>query len=344
LSPDVSVVPTSRIAGIRAVRALLQPGMKVALSTHINADGDGCGSEVGMALLLTELGLDVRIVNPTPWPAMYEFLLGTVRNATPMGAAALADIDLFMVLDINDVRRLGTLADTVRRLKVPIGVIDHHAAGDEPIGTVCFADKSACATAELVFDFAKTIGLSITEPVARALYCAILTDTGGFRFSNTSPRCHAVAAELLAAGVDAEEMYRRIYAQVSLGRLRLLRDALDTLEVDPTYPLAWISVAANALEHYGVTNEELDGIVEHPRSIAGTKLAVFFRDLGHDKVKISFRSTGNVDVAEFARQYGGGGHARASGALLTGNMTAVQDRVLGDARAYLAARAAEPAG
>jgi phosphoesterase RecJ-like protein len=339
LTPDVSVVPTSRVAAIRALREMLRPGMKVALSTHINADGDGCGSEVGMAYLLAELGVQVRIVNPTPWPAMYNFLLGPgVTNATSRGAAALADIDLLLVLDINDVRRLGVLADSVRALKVPIAVIDHHTAGDEPVGSVCVADKTACATAELVFDFARVTDLTITPAVAQALYCAILTDTGGFRFSNTSPRCHAVAAELLAAGVDPEEMYRRIYAQVSVGRLRLLRDALGTLEVDPEYPLAWISVEADALERYGVTNEELDGIVEHPRSLAGTQLALFFRDLGHGKVKISFRSTGSVDVAEFARQYGGGGHAKASGALLQGTMAEVKARVLGDAKAYLAGR------
>ncbi|MEP6763928.1 MAG: bifunctional oligoribonuclease/PAP phosphatase NrnA, partial [Gemmatimonadaceae bacterium] len=336
---EQSTVVAARAQQIHALGELLRPGLRVALSTHINADGDGCGSEAGLAHLLTQMGMHVRIVNPTPWPAMYEFLLRPdFEDATPRGAAALADIDLLIVLDINDVRRLGNLADAVRALKVPIGVIDHHIAGDEPVGSVTFADTTACATGELIFDFASTLGLSITPDVAQALYCAILTDTGGFRFSNTSPRCHSVAAALLAAGVDAEEMYRRIYAQVSLGRLQLLRDALGTLEVDPKYPLAWISVEANALEKYGVTNEELDGIVEHPRSIAGTQLALFFRDLGHGKVKISFRSTGTVDVARFARTYGGGGHARASGALLTGTMQEVQARVLADARAFLAER------
>ncbi|MGV3709007.1 MAG: DHH family phosphoesterase, partial [Gemmatimonas sp.] len=250
-------------------------------------------------------------------------------------AEALRDIDLLLVLDINDVRRLGSLADTVRALKVPIAVIDHHTAGDEPIGSVCMADTKACATAELVYDFAHVLHLDITPQIAQALYVAILTDTGGFRFSNTSPRCHTVAAALLSAGVDPEETYRRIYAQVSVGKLRLLRDALGTLEVDENLPLAWISVEAGAVEKYGVTNEELDGIVEHPRSLAGTQLAVFFRDLGHGKVKISFRSTGSVDVAKFARTYGGGGHAKASGAMLSGTMNEVREKVLSDARAYL---------
>ena len=171
--------------------------------------------------------------------------------------------------------------------------------------------------------------------MAQSLYAAILTDTGSFRFSNTSPRAHSIAAALLAAGVNPEEMYRRIYAQVSVGRLQLLREALATLHADPEIGLSYISVAAGAMERFDITSEELDGIVEHPRSIAGTRMAMFFRDLGHGKVKVSFRSTGSVDVQQFARRYGGGGHAKASGALLTGHLTEVQEQVVADARAYL---------
>ena len=163
----------------------------------------------------------------------------------------------------------------------------------------------------------------------------MLTDTGGFRFSNTSPRCHAVAAQLLAAGVDPEEMYRRIYAQVSVGRLRLLRDALDSLEVDATHGLAWITLPAGVLELYDVRGEELDGFSEYPRSVAGTKMALFFRDLGHGQVKVSFRSTAGVDVNKFARQFAGGGHERAAGAMIAGNLEEVRDRVVEAARAFV---------
>jgi phosphoesterase RecJ-like protein len=335
---DLLTPPPARVAAIRAIEALLRPGMTVALATHINADGDGCGSEAALARLLAQRGVRARIVNPTPWPALFEFLLGPdVEDASARGAAALAGIDLLVVLDINDVRRLGTLADTVRGLSVPVAVIDHHVAGDEPIGTVALADTAACATGELVFDVATTLGLAVTPAIAQALYAALLTDTGSFRFSNTTPRCHAIAARLLAAGVEPEEMYRRIYAQVSLGRMQLLREALDSLEVDTPLGMAWISVEAGATERYQVTSEELDGIVEHPRSIVGTRLALFFRDLGHGKVKVSFRSTGVVDVQQLARTYGGGGHAKASGALITGTMADVRTLVLDDARAYLRA-------
>jgi phosphoesterase RecJ-like protein len=179
------------------------------------------------------------------------------------------------------------------------------------------------------------LGAEITEPVATALYAALLTDTGGFRFSNTSPRCHAVAAQLLAAGVDPEEMYRRIYASVPAGKLRLLRDALATLDVDEALGLSWISVPAGALEAHGLQSEDLDGIVEHPRSIAGTRLALFFRDLGHGKVKVSFRSTGDVDVNQLARRFGGGGHVRASGALVAGSLDEVRERVVAASREWL---------
>ena len=227
-----------------------------------------------LARLLRQLGIESRIVNPTPWPATFSFLLGDdLVDHTAKGAAALTPLDALIVLDVSDVKRLGALADTVRKLDVPRLVIDHHIASDEPAGDVMVSDTTACATGELVFDFASVLGLELTEPIATALYCAILTDTGGFRFSNTTPRAHAIAGQLLAAGVDPEEMYRRIYASVSPGRLALLRDALSTLEVDRDYGIAWISVPADALDRYDVSSEDLEGIVEHPRSISGTRLA-----------------------------------------------------------------------
>jgi phosphoesterase RecJ-like protein len=337
-SLDLLKVPASRRDAIHRIAAELGPGTSVALSTHVNADGDGCGSETALARLLAQRDVTVRIVNPTPWPSMFEFLLGDdVRDRSDDGPAALRGIDALVVMDISDVSRLGGLAETVRSLRVPKLVIDHHIASDEPAGGVIFADQSACATGELVYDFARELGLQIDERIAVSLYTALLTDTGGFRFSNTSPRCHAIAGQLLAAGVDPEEMYRRVYASVPLGRLRMLRDALGTLEVDPELGLAWLSVPAEAMEQYGLRSEDLDGVVEHARSIEGTRLALFFRDLGYGKVKVSFRSTGEVDVNRFARNFGGGGHARAAGALIPGSLDDVRRRVIDEARAFLAA-------
>ncbi len=333
---DPIIVPAARRAAIERLAAELKPGQTIALSTHINADGDGCGSETALARLLAQMGMKAHIVNATPWPEMYTFLLGDdVCDRSPEGARALENVDRLIVLDISDVKRLGSLASAVRALKVAPLVIDHHLPGEEPPGTIYVSDTTACATGELVYDFAATLGLEITPAIAAALYVAIVTDTGGFRFSNTSPRAHAIAARLLAAGVDPEEMYRRIYASVPRGRLALLRDALDTLEVDDAKGLAWVSIAAGALEKYGVSSEDLDGIAEYPRSVKGVRLAILFRDLGHGKVKISFRSVGGVDSNALAKQFGGGGHARASGALVSGSVEDVRAKVLAAAREML---------
>ena len=333
---DFFRISEQRREGIRRIATEFQPGRRIALSTHINADGDGCGSETALARMLAQRGMAVHIVNPTPWPDLFDFLLADdVEDRTADGADALKGIDLLIVMDISDVRRLGGLADTVRHLQVPRVVIDHHIASDDKAGDIVFTDTTACATGELVYDLACELGFEMTPRIARSLYSAILTDTGSFRFSNTTPRSHAVAADLLAAGVDPEELYQRVYAAAPAGRVRLLAEVLQTLGVDEGKGLAWLSMRAGAMEHFKVRQEDLDGIVEHARAIAGTRMAVFFRDLGHAKVKVSFRSTGGVDVNAFARKFGGGGHARASGALIAGSLDDVRERVLAEARGVL---------
>jgi bifunctional oligoribonuclease and PAP phosphatase NrnA len=336
MTTDLLSVPPNRRAAIEQIAAELTPGRTVAISTHLNADGDGCGSESALARLLAAQGLTPWIVNPTPWPDMFDFLLGgDVDDQTSRGSKALRDIDLLIVLDISDVKRLGNLTESVRALTIPKLVIDHHEPSSDPAGSFVVSDTSACATAELVYDLAVVLGWEITSAVARSLYTGMLTDTGGFRFSNTSPRCLSVAGQLLACGVDPEEMYTRIYASAPAGRVRLMAEVLGTLQVDEAHGLSWLTMGADALEKHGVKAEDLDGIVEHARSIAGTRMALFFRDLGHGKVKVSFRSVGGTDVNAFARRFGGGGHAKAAGAMLPGTLDQVRDLVVEAARAML---------
>jgi phosphoesterase RecJ-like protein len=336
MSADPLLIPPARRTAIEALVPELLAARRVALSTHINSDGDGCGSESALALLLAQKGIDVRVVNPTPWPAMFGYLLDAgVRDESPRGASALREVDRLVVLDISDVRRLGVLADAVRALPNPPLVIDHHQPGEQPPGTVCVTDTAACATAELIYDLAIVAGLEITPAIATAIYTALLTDTGGFRFSNTSARCLAVASRMIAAGVEPETMYRRIYASVPVGRIRLLSEALRTIEVDSAIGLATIELEAGLMERHNVIPEDLDGVAEYPRSIEGTRLALLFRDLGHGKVKVSFRSIGTVDANAIARRFGGGGHVKAAGALIDGSMTEVKAKVLAVARELL---------
>jgi bifunctional oligoribonuclease and PAP phosphatase NrnA len=328
-------IPRARTDAIRRIADALKGVTTVAVTTHINADGDAAGSVAAMARLLPQLGLKPIIVNPTPWPAVFAFLKNGLDDRTSGGAEALRSAGALISLDVSDVKRLGSLSGAARALPGSRIVIDHHVPTEEPAGDIVLADTAACATGELLYDFAVTLKLTIDQPVAEALYTAILTDTGGFRYSNTSPRAHAIAAQLIDCGVDPELTFRRIYASLSPGRLQLLRDALDTLGVDSKFGLAWVSVSNEAMDRYGVSSDDLDGIVEHPRSVAGTRVALFFRDLGYGKVKVSFRSTGDVDVNALARQFGGGGHEKASGALITGNIDDVRDRVVKAARDFM---------
>jgi phosphoesterase RecJ-like protein len=328
-------IPSARRDAIERIAAALKGVAAVAVTTHINADGDAAGSVAAMARLLPQIGPKPIIVNPTPWPAVFAFLKKGLDDRTGSGAEALRSAGALIALDVSDIRRLGSLTTAARALPGARIVIDHHVPTDEPAGDVVLADTSACATGELLYDLAVVLDLEIDVAIAEALYTAILTDTGGFRYSNTTPRAHAIAAQLVACGVDPELTYRRIYASLSPGRLQLLRDALDTLGVDPAFGLAWVSVTNEAMDRYGVSSDDLDGIVEHPRSVAGTRVALFFRDLGYGKVKVSFRSTGDVDVNALARQFGGGGHEKASGALITGTLDDVRDRVVTAARDFM---------
>jgi phosphoesterase RecJ-like protein len=326
-----------KIARAQEFAAALKPGQRVCITTHVNPDGDGLGSEVGLVHLLRAQGIDAVITNPSPTPPRFSFLFDDLPGAdrSPEAVKELRRADLIIVLDISDLTRLGMLVETVRDSGVPVACIDHHVSvGVLPDGPR-YVDPGAAATGELIFEVARANEWPITQAAARGLYVAILTDTGGFRFSNTRPRTLRVAADLLEAGVDAEEIYLEVYAKAPEGRPRLFAEALQTLVVEQEYGLAWVTVPPGAIERLKVSSDDLDGVVEFPRSIEGIRMALLFREISQGRVKVSLRSVGNVDVAAFAKPYGGGGHTKAAGLSLVGSMAEVQRIVLEAAREYL---------
>jgi phosphoesterase RecJ-like protein len=187
----------------------------------------------------------------------------------------------------------------------------------------------------LVFEIAVACGWEVDQATAKALYIALMTDTGGFRFSNTHPRTLRIGADLLERGLNPEQIYSQVYASVPEGQPRLFGEALQTLVVEPDLGLAWITVPPGALERLKLTADDLDGVVEFPRSIAGVRMALMFREIQRGRVKVSLRSVGDVDVAEFARHFGGGGHKKASGLSVEGSLAEAQTVVLTAAREYL---------
>ncbi|HYK11506.1 MAG TPA: bifunctional oligoribonuclease/PAP phosphatase NrnA [Gemmatimonadales bacterium] len=331
-------VPTERAAAAKQIARLFSPNTRVVLTTHVNSDGDGLGSEVGLWHLLHNRGCQVLITNPTPIPDRLKFLVPEGADASDRAAKEIARANAIVVLDISDLGRLGDLSTAVRESGAPVACIDHHVSpGSLPDGPRLVASE-ATATAELVHDLAVALGWEIPTEAARALYVGLLTDTGGFRFSNTTPRCLQVASSLLERGIDPESIYEQVYASAPEGRVRLLAEVLSTLVVEPELGLAWVTVPPGAIEKFGATADDLDGIVEHPRSIAGVRMALLFRQIAGGKVKVSFRSMGSVDVAALAHQFGGGGHAKASGASVEGPLADAQTRVLEAARRHLNGR------
>jgi phosphoesterase RecJ-like protein len=326
-----------KTAAAREFAAGLPAGARLVLTTHVNPDGDGLGSEAGLAHLLRGAGFTVTVANPNRTPPRFGFLFEELAGVD-RSAEAVKEIrraDAVIVLDISDLGRLGMLGDVVRDRGVPVLCVDHHVSGGDLPPGPRYVDPGAAATGELVWELAQANGWPLTREAARALYVAILTDTGGFRFSNTHPRTLRIAAELLETGIDPERIYLDVYANAPEGRVRLLAEALDTLVVEPEAGLAWLTVPPGALDRHGVSADDLDGVIEHARSIAGVRLALLFREIAGGRIKVSLRSVGEVDVASFARRYGGGGHTKAAGVSFEGALGEVQDTLLAEARAWL---------
>lgn len=326
----ILAVPEPRREPLREVLRRIEAVDDIALTTHVNADGDGAGSEAALAGWLRQQGKRVAITNPTVFPDRFRFLLPDGVEVPEPGTALdsrAKSAGLLVVLDTGEADRIGRVARCLREDAVV--VIDHHPPSSESIPGPGVRDPTACATGELIFDLFSLAGAERwTEPMVQGLYAAIETDTGSFRFSNTTSRTHAIAADLIRRGLDPEASYRRLHATVPLRRITILRQALEGLEVDPELPITWITIPKEVTHEMDAGADDLDGVAEYARNIEGTEVALLFRQTLEGGTKVSFRSNGEVDVNAIARQFGGGGHVKAAGALIGGPLESTQPRVL----------------
>jgi phosphoesterase RecJ-like protein len=317
-----------RRALARAVAEALAAARRVTVSTHVNADGDGAGCQAALAHALRRRGAHVALVNPTPYPESFAFLVPEgvpCRGPGPEAARALAEADLQIVVDTSEPARLGPLApgfDPERTL-----LIDHHPVGQRRLeARHRYVEPAACATGELVYDVLCAGGVPLDREIATALYVAVATDTGSFRYSNTTPRAHRLAAAFLECGVEPEAIHRRLYATVQPNQLEILRAALESLQRDPEMPVTWLRLPHARIGRYGEL-DDWEPIIDPARNLAGTEVAVFLRELGDGTVKVSLRSNGRTDVAGVAHALGGGGHDKAAGAVVEGSLDEVAARI-----------------
>lgn len=299
---------------IERVGAELRARQRFLLTAHEGPDGDALGSLLGMHHLLTQLGKDSVMflaAKEFPLPIEYRFLpLEEVFHEAP---ADMADRTI-VFLDCGNIDRMPvdflTAGDNFTLN------IDHHHDNTR-FGDVNLVDVEASCTAEIVYDLAKLLGAEITQPMAAALYVGLITDTGKFMYENTNAHTHRVAAELIDAGVDVDDTYRRLYEHVPLEKLRLVARALGGIQRHCRDRLAISYITAADYEATGAGEEMTEGVIDHLRSIEGIKVAAVVRDLGNRgraARKVSLRSSeGDVDVSAIARLNGGGGHKRAAG-------------------------------
>lgn len=340
------LTPKSRMPAVEEALAAMEDSSRIILTTHVNADGDGAGSEVALASWLRSRGKEAWIINPTPYPSSLRFLLPEGEWAFDCNSTRarelVAEAELAVVLDTGEVPRIGSVHALIEPLKKV--VVDHHPAGPEPILGVSFRDPGACATGELVFDLLQKAGGPWLPEVVRGLYVAILADTGAFRFSNTSPDTHGIVAFLLEKGADPQDLYQQVYGNVHLRKLKLLQASLAELRLDPDGELAWMTVPTKAFQELDARSDDIDGLVDYPRDIKGVEVGLLFRETVRGATKISFRSNGEIDVNALASQFGGGGHIRASGALVERPVEEVRPEVLDAVRGALRGRKGNAGG
>ncbi|MCC6749614.1 MAG: bifunctional oligoribonuclease/PAP phosphatase NrnA [Deltaproteobacteria bacterium] len=308
-------------AMLRRVSDTIARARRVLVTSHPSPDGDAVGCIVATALALEGRGQTVVAYNPDPIPRRFRFLEGSERITSALPAEPC---DVTVVLDCSD-SRMFPGGEPPWHLLGTVLVIDHHKTQGS-LGHLVYRDPSAAAVGVLLHRVFSYLAVELTVPVAEALYCSILSDTGSFRYQNTDPEAMRVAAELLEVGVDPWRVASHIYETRPKGELELLALVLRTLQVAGDGMAASLTVSPEMLTETGCTSDMVDGFINYARGIDGVEVAVLLRpDPGG--VRVSMRSRGTVDVSEIAQQFGGGGHRNAAGCTLPLGMGEVRAQV-----------------
>jgi phosphoesterase RecJ-like protein len=296
---------------------------RFVLTSHARPDGDAVGSTLACSEILRSMGKQAEVVLRDGVPRVYQQLpfAGNVVQSDRVNGS----YDAAILLECDSIQRT-RLQGLENQFLINI---DHHKSG-RTFANVNWIDPKAVATAELVYRLAKQAGVKISPEIATCLYTAVLTDTGSFMFEGTNEHTFELARELVLAGADPALCARHVYFGHSTAKMRLLGSALSVLQREGT--LAWIWVTQEQMERVGAKEEDCEGLVNYALSIGDVEVAVFFRELAGGRFRVSMRSKGRPDVARIAEEFGGGGHACASGCSVEGPLHAAVESVLGKIR------------
>jgi phosphoesterase RecJ-like protein len=316
---------------IATIAQELKNNERFLMATHVNPDGDAIGSLGALALVLEGMGKQVVAYCQDEVPEFLRFLPYADRIVSEI--SGLDRFEVAVVLDCGALDRIGNAAEVLQHVGQIIHIDHHSSSGD--FGQLNLVRPEYSSTAEILYEIFQAIPVSLTPEVAENIYTAILTDTGSFRFANTTARTLAIAAEMVSLGVVPEKVAGEIYDSMSPERIELLARSLDTLTLRSNGRVAAMHVSQRMLEETGTSFIDTDGFVNYPRAISSAEIAIFFREMAADEVNVSLRSRGGLDVAEFARIHGGGGHHNAAAFRLGGSLSEVVEKVLTEAGEFI---------
>ena len=291
------------------------------ITSHESGDGDSIGSQLALAFMLQKMQKEAIILNKDPVPEMYDFLPGVekIQNETTRN---LADFQVVLILDCGSLDRLGL---TIPNQNLFIN-IDHHLDNDN-FGYLNWVMPEMSSTAEMIYLLCKSISLPIDSAIGNNIFTGILTDTGSFRFSNTTSQCLHIAGELVEGGVKPSFIVNKVYERKNYAQLLLLGEALSDLKITEDGKIAYIYLKNEIFQKLEVDISDTEGFVNYPLSIASVKVVLFFKEISKNYFKISFRSKGQINVAAIAEMFNGGGHHNAAGAKVKGNFLPIFDKI-----------------
>ncbi len=308
------------------------------LISHAKPDGDAIGSLVAMRSLLAKRGVAATAILFDPLPERYaslgRFAPLPVLVHSKDSASIFDSADGLIILDTCSLSQLEPIAEWIRHTRIPKLAVDHHGTRDD-LADRYLIDVSAPANCSILFDWAKEMGWVVDAEAAEALFVGIATDTGWFRHSNTNARAMSASAELVNLGVRPNELFESIYMQDSLGRVRLLREALSTLELHASDCLAIMTLSRDSFTRAGAKPSDTEEIVNEPLRIGTAVVSVLLVEQDDGIIRVNLRSKPpveglsrvDVDVAAIARAFGGGGHRRAAGVRIAGELSVVAKTV-----------------
>lgn len=305
---------------------------RILVTSHAEPDGDCLGSLVALGLALSKLDKTIALFNSSPIPAVYRFLPGVERIVRQITEAK--EYDLAIVLDCGDIVRVGEDSSVVDQIPIVIN-IDHHVS-NTGFGDVQLIDTDACATAEIVYRLIKALEIPFDKAIATGIYLGILTDTGSFRFSNTNPAAFAISKAMIDIGVEPHTVAQRVFGTYSLGRIKLLNMALNSIEISENGKLSLMTISRSMLNSTGTSTEDIDGLINYARRIEDVKVAALIHEIKNgagkftnmNRYHVSLRSDSTVDVAKIANQFGGGGHASAAGFQIESTLVALKEKII----------------